>query len=84
MIMFDVCIFSVEKGNFLRIIYDSSYHHPDSIQEDASLYGSDQGVTYNSDDVNNIDSDFEETEKNSHHLSLFLKRRMRMNKFSHK
>ena len=63
MSMFDVRRFAVEREIFLRKIYNSSHPCPDNIQEDASLYGSDKGVTYNLDDVINNDSDSEDTKK---------------------
>ena len=82
MSLFDVRRSSVEKEMFLGKIYDSGHPRPDIIQEDASLYGSDQGVTNNLNDVINNYSDFEDMEKHSHHMSL--KRRTRMKNTSHK
>ena len=58
-----------------------THHCPDSIREDASLDGSDQGLSCGLDDTINNDSDFEDIEKQSHHLSL--KSSMRMNEISH-
>ena len=50
--------------------------------EDAVLDGNYQGVSYGLYDVINNDYDFEDMEKQSHNMSL--KRRMSMNKISHK
>ena len=63
MSLFDVRNFSVEKETFLRKIYDSSHPRPGIIQEDASLDGSYQGVTYNLDYLINNYSDFEDMGK---------------------
>ena len=58
MILFDVKIFWKKKVTFQKKIYNSSHPCTDSIQEYALLDRSDQGVTYNLDDVINNDSDF--------------------------
>ena len=79
--LFDMKRFSDEKETYLSIIYTISHSCPDSIREDASLDGSDQGLSYGLDDTINNDSDFEDIEKQSHHLSL--KSSMRMNEISH-
>ena len=46
MSLFDVRRFSVEKEIYLSKIYSSSHPCPDSIWEDASLDGNNQGVPY--------------------------------------
>ena len=63
------------------LIYTISHSFPDSIQEDASLDKNDQGLSYGLYDMIINDSDFEDMEKQSHHLSL--KRSTRMNNISH-
>ena len=63
MIPFDVRIFAVAKETYIRKIYNSSHHCPDSICEDASLDGNDRGVSYGLDYAINDYSDFEDMEK---------------------
>ena len=82
MSLFDVWRVVVDKETFLRTIYDNSHPNTHSIQENASLERSDQGVTYNLDDVISNDYDFEGIKKQSHHL--ILKRRTRMKNIIHK
>ena len=80
--MFDVRRFAVKKEIYLRKIYNSSHPCTDSIWEDASLAGNDQGASYGLDDAINNDSDFEDMKKQIYHM--ILKSRMRMNKIVHK
>ena len=78
MSLFDVRRSSVRKETYLSTIYNISHLCPDNIRGDVSLDGNDQGVSYSSDDTIINDYNFEEMEKQSHHLSL--KRSMSMNK----
>ena len=55
--------FAVEKETDLITIYNIIHPCPDSIWEDASLDGNDQGVPYSLYDAINNDSDFEDTKK---------------------
>ena len=80
--LFDVMIFAVDKENYIRTIYNSSHPCTGIIWEDASLDGNDQGVSYGLIEAIHNDFDFENLEKLSQHLSL--KKKMRMNKISHK
>ena len=63
MSLVDARRFSVEKETYPSTIYNCSHPFPDSIREDASLDGNDQGIPYGLDDVIMNDSDFEDTEK---------------------
>ena len=81
MILFDVTRFAVRQKTYLIKIYNNSHPSYDSIWEDTSLYRNDHGVIYGLDDTIINDSEFGKTEKQSHHLSL--KRRMRMKKIIH-
>ena len=66
MSLFDVRRFAVEKETYLSKIYNISHPCPDSIREDASLDGNDQGVSYGLNDTIINDYDFEDMEKQSH------------------
>ena len=60
MILFDVRRFLVEKENYLITIYNISHTCHDSIPEDASLDGNDQGISYGLGDTIINYSDFED------------------------
>ena len=63
MSLFDIRIFVVEKETYLSTIYNSSHPCTDSIWEDSSLDGNEQGVSYGLDDAINNDSYFEDMNK---------------------
>ena len=58
MSLFYMRIFAVDKETYLSTICNSSHPCHESIQEDASLYGNDEGVSYGLDDAINNDSNF--------------------------